>query len=154
MDIIGSCGRARARAREPSPVSTYLLRVFIISAIGIFIVTTLKRADRAQPRPSPVMDTDTLERSQSPEIARTSGNNVIYEQIVSLPSRFRSPVRNGKERNAPVATCLHNGCRKNRCRFTVILPQILPCRSQPSGEVILFPWYHYYEHCHLELSDR
>lgn len=40
-----------AGARKRSPQYTYLLRVFIIPATGIFIVTTLKRAarDRAAP---------------------------------------------------------------------------------------------------------
>lgn len=36
-----------AGARKRSPQYTYLLRVFIIPATGIFIVTTLKRAARA-----------------------------------------------------------------------------------------------------------
>lgn len=57
-----------AGAHKRSPQYTYLLRVFIIPATGIFIVTTLKRTARA---PGPrrrsarrtVMDSDTLERS-------------------------------------------------------------------------------------------
>lgn len=50
---------ARANAFSLSTVYLYLLRVFIIPATGIFIVTTLKRALSFVA--NPVMDSDTLE---------------------------------------------------------------------------------------------
>lgn len=62
-----------AGARKRSPQYTYLLRIFIIPATGIFIVTTLETS-----RPRSRRDGFRYARMvDATQIACTSGNNII-----------------------------------------------------------------------------
>jgi len=62
-----------AGARKRSPQYTYLLRIFIIPATGIFIVTTLETS-RSRPHRDGFRYARMVEATQ---IACTSGNNII-----------------------------------------------------------------------------